>query len=185
MKLFHICSKTAYEHLLIKGFLSGDGRRVPKDFKNSYDWMSDQMLHHIGKKPKYALKYPVWCWMDGNHAETSFLEDYDANYVLLELNVDDKDVLVSDFENWHFVLNNWFLSLNEEEYKNFELLEKKLSKKELDKIKKESWKYIFDCNIINKNEIDKEWFGNMSNSLKQACIWVITLDMLENVKILI
>ena len=89
------------------------------DFIQAYAWLADQMTKLIGPAPA-GVKVPFWAWhtVDWKHRKvdlrTTLFRIYPDPMVCLELEVDDEQVLLSDFENWHFVLNNWYRKLQEQ-----------------------------------------------------------------------
>lgn len=92
------------------------------------------------------------------------------------LEVPDEQVLLSDFDNWHAVLNGYYLAdgKNEAEWKEnhkwFDSLP--LSKKKI--IMKKSWEKIFNVTPINS-----DWVIN--GQYIQATFWEIKPEYLQNV----
>ena len=66
--------------------------------------------------------------------------------VYLTIQIPDNKVLISDFDAWHCVLNNWFCSLTEEEYNLSELGKNPLPKEK-------SWERIFHIHLFPKSEL--------------------------------
>ncbi len=79
-------------------------------FADAYHWMVSDMSKRIGSLPD-GVQYPVWTWyqMDGKR------QRHDPRYggyaphgtplILLTIDIDERDVVLSDFDDWHFVLN--------------------------------------------------------------------------------
>jgi Domain of unknown function (DUF3841) len=140
----------AWEQAVKQGFLVGD-----KDlamFPESYQWMMRQMKQ---KLPEYQGEYPVWLWVKKPDMRSTGHFSGGTKCVRLKLELNDKDVLISDFEDWHFVLNNWFCSDNEEEDRNFEQGILSISKED-------SWQRIFDQRRVR----DPEWHGTCERLLQ-------------------
>ena len=108
-----------YEKLLVRGVIhcDPDHEEFGKDYVTAYKWIAKQMEYRIGKPPK-NVRYPFWAWalLDGNPIKKPDLRRSEFNnsgtvgeQVLIELEIPDTDVLLSDEENWHYVLNNWYL----------------------------------------------------------------------------
>lgn len=89
--------------------------------------------------------------------------------VRLKIELDEKDVLVSDFERWHTVLNDSFCSDNEVEDEQFD-------NGKLSITKEESWQRIFELN----RKVDKEWTG--SGEWLQGVTGRIPLDRVISVE---
>lgn len=67
----------------------------------AYDWMAEKMTLIIGEENRKS-KYPFWAFDSKNNFVIS---DNGLNDVLLVLEVPEKDVLLSEFQRWHLVLN--------------------------------------------------------------------------------
>lgn len=83
------------------------------EFQRSYDWLNRTLGYGNN---------PIWAWYQ---LDDSF-EDYykwllttscKGEEVFLILNVPESEVTLSDFNAWHYVLNNWYLpeDVNSEE----------------------------------------------------------------------
>ena len=99
------------------------------DFLPAYEWMRAQMAERI---PGYQGHYPWWAWRQASeHRDKPDLRAR-ARYsryfapgtpsVRLELEISDAEVLVSDFDEWHSVLNHSPLAYSEEEWDHLEHL---------------------------------------------------------------
>ena len=95
---------------------------VPKEFRCAYDWMCAQMKQRLHQ---YYGHFPWWGWYSprpdlrhSGHLERG------TKGVRLELEIDPNEVLLSDFDAWHSVLNRGYLGLSEVEddawYRRFE-----------------------------------------------------------------
>ncbi|MFC3862568.1 DUF3841 domain-containing protein [Deinococcus antarcticus] len=88
-----------------EGFVGDD-----QSLWRAYRWIAGRLaLQHPPPVPE-AL--PVWVWATFNHRSPK--PDLRRHHpvtpgVLLELEVDDDRVLLSDFDGWHTALNGWFL----------------------------------------------------------------------------
>jgi len=109
MRLWTIQDQPAYARLTTKGELYGDWRRVDSQcFKPAYKWLCTQM-----ETRGIALKGrpPVWAW---NHKPDMRISAHQYRgphgVVLLELEVPNDLVLLSNYDAWHCVLNDHFLT---------------------------------------------------------------------------
>jgi len=93
--------------------LYADPACVPKEFRCAYDWMRAQMGRCL---PHYDGHFPWWGW----HTPRPDLRQSGhlprgVQGVRLELEIDPNQVLLSDFDAWHSVLNRGYLGLSEAE----------------------------------------------------------------------
>lgn len=144
-----------------------------EDFMNAYNWLCDKMCERIGP-PSKGVKYPIWGWYmrHGCHKKPDLRErghkSKGMDCVCLELEIDPSRIVLSDFDDWHFVLNDWFLfyPTNEEEYnKGMEYI-KSLPIKKQKELKEKSWNSVF-----NLEKIDNDW--SRRGFTIQATFWVL------------
>ena len=158
-----------------------------KEFIEAYNWLSSVMKTKI-KKP-FQAQYPIWGWYRYNGKYKLDLRQhthlYPPNYYAITLDIPDDQVLLSDYESWHAVLNKFVLhDLDDEE--NFDKNDDYYDKlKESDpnkynEIMVQSWYHIFDLkpNVFSSGteiqatfwKIDPKWiikakkFGSMKES---------------------
>lgn len=73
-------------------------------YSEHYQWMMEQMSKRL---PNYQGEYPVWLWTEiPEFYRFRFSDVARKKFVLLTIELDDKDVLLSDFEAWHVPLNS-------------------------------------------------------------------------------
>lgn len=168
MILWTIQDRRPYEKMLDCGVLRSDEKYILfEEFRESYLWMADQMVKRIGMPPK-GVRFPVWAWYrwEGERKRPDmrshgrYYGEKGMPIVLLTIDVPEKYVLLSDFDYWHFVLNDIpYLFSDDGEIQDCSP-EEKVS----------SWENIFDINHIQEGdeemplstqatlwEIRKEW----------------------------
>lgn len=161
------------------GRLYASWERADPDYTRAYGWMVAQMAARgldTGGNP------PFWAWHSyggaGKRVDMRFIN---ASVPLLRLTlaVPDELVLLSCFERWHFVLNNWYHSIDEADYAQAEVLE---DAGKLDQgVKEESWLRIFDLSVYG----DPAWNGSDDHSSIQACMpwfehaWIRKVERFE------
>lgn len=94
------------------GYLKGNADYIWEEFAEPYAWMMQQMK---SKLPNYDGEYPVWLWIDRPDLRRSAHLRKGEQGVLLKLELDENDVLLSEFQAWHFVLSHSFFDLDIEE----------------------------------------------------------------------
>jgi hypothetical protein len=169
---------------------------------DSYQWMIEQMRKRLPQSPH---SYPLWAWYQrySEKKKKPDLRGWDyRGYkgVRIEFEVDDSQVLLSDFSTWHCILNHCYVGENEEDddafYKEIEAIGYKSVGDLLyyDKPRKwwgpcdpevreylrarvyKSWERIFDLDWY----VEK-WTDPRAEKSIQATLWEINLDMVRDV----
>lgn len=174
MILYTIQSAKLYEKLLTKKRLINSGYfrdDITNDFARSYNWMAEQMELHGLSRPAGAV-HPFWGWYKYNlqKAKPDLRHAGHAprgtRCVCLELELPETVVLLSNFDTWHCVLNDYPVLSNEDwerQYNKFKLLQPEEQRKK--KIK--SWQNIF---------------SDFEGSPVQAVFWKLELDTVRTVR---
>lgn len=152
-----------------------------EDFKRPYEWMTAQMDKRNIPHPE-NVTLPIWAWHTRNweHKKPDLREAaYDkkgTKSVLIEIEIPDNEVLLSDYNEWHYVLNNSWNddSMNEEEWEKMQEEFDNLSFVERERLKKESWNKIFDI-----TPFQNEW--RSKGQYIQACFWELRLKDVKKV----
>lgn len=126
-----------------QGYLEGSPEHAVYD--KEYDWMKTQMKLRL---PNYNGEQPIWLWPKKPDMRSTGHFHGNTRCVRITVELDEKDVLMSDFEEWHIVLNNGFNANNEQEFDDF-------YNNKLAITKEDSWVRIFDI----YKERDPEWDG--------------------------
>ena len=191
MKLWTIQPIEFYNELIRNGQIHCSEKYIDSYFKESYSWIITQMENRIGKRPNKSI-YPIWSWYQYKNNEskrpdlrTSGLLSKGTKGVRIEFEKPKIEILLSDFNLWHFVLNYWHISDNKEqklefekllELSNVEFIDKKNYTLELKNILESSWNKIFDMNYYSS------YTAEIFNRKKiQATFW--TLKSSEIVKV--
>ena len=138
-----------------------------RDDKDKYIWMADKMLE---KGITRKRTYPVWAWYayDGKRKNPDLrCSDHlpgGIKGVCIEFNACESEVLLSNFERWHCVLNNWYLYKNDKENAYFEKYPHLLS----ETVMKKSWDRMFDLTFGSE-----ELWGPMNERSIQACVPIV------------
>lgn len=182
IKLWTIQNESGWNELQDKGFLIPNEKFVEPDFKTGYEWMKTQMSNRIGK-PEKTNQFPVWAWYQHFNSnkrkpdlrKSGHLPSGTLGY-RIEIEKEQKNVLLSDFVLWHWPLcYRDYIANSEKEAIEFE---KKLCKKGLKKLTKtekiqieKSWEKIFDMNF------DLDYYTLPFEEKKiQATFWKLQLD---------
>lgn len=171
VSLWTIQDAACWNLAVSRGVLRADGRRVWREFREPYAWMREQMCARIGP----STRYPVWAWMYPRPTTKVFANfDIKPSDVLVEFRMPKSDVLLSLFEEWHFVLNFDYLAFSEDEYEDFHARFPRMSwingSPEYRKEVRDSWKAIFD---LISADTPRPWI--------QATMWEIPLTAVTSV----
>ncbi len=157
IRLWTIQTPLAWSLLQQHHSLSGDGRRADPDFRTAYRWLMEQMTL---RTKGYTGRFPIWFWMEKPDFRKYQFRNYckpGESVVLLECLIPAERVLLSDYESWHSVLNNWHLSLSEEEADEFySRLNTPITREQALSEKRVSWERIFDFDLLGAHP---NWFS--------------------------
>jgi hypothetical protein len=170
MILWSILTEKAWQQLQRNGRLRAERRHLIKEYLGSYRWMAEQMIRRLPVSRPSHDTMPLWAWYQwegkrkkpdlrtGGHLPTG------DRGVRIEFLLEDNEVLLSDFDLWHYVLNYWYLPTSEREGRSFE---KKLAAKGLSfyqcnherplphaqyrKEIEQSWERIFDIDWCDRS----------------------------------
>jgi hypothetical protein len=180
MRLVTVQDKAAYDDLCATGVLRCKLELAEwlceDEFRRSYDWLAEQMKRRVGDPPD-GVTYPIWAWhtLDGKPAKVDLrrteFNNYRGENCILTVEIPDEQVLLSDEENWHYVLNDWYLSEDnsEAEHEKTELWFDSLSPSERLEVKQNSWERIF-----NVDTFENEW--RRSGCFVQATFWELRME---------
>lgn len=150
--VYTIQPESVWIHLKTHGFyfpdlsksvlLTNHGTFDAPQFVYAYQWLCKQ----FEKRKHLPMNASIWVWQKyGNKTFFKHPEFKDVpNQVLLELAVDPKILLLSDFDNWNSCLNYGLVSDDEQEIDNFyaccDMMTADMYKETVEK----SWNRIFD-----------------------------------------
>ena len=170
--LWTVQTPEAFEILRSTGILQGDKEHVMEGFEDAYDWMKKNMVKRgILLNGASVHDYPIWAWykLCGKKPDlrTSGFAERCTPLVLLTLKVDPSRVLLSDFDLWHNILNNWYICETEEQYEKFNNL------KYYKAHHKKTWRRVFK--VFDKKLMDFHGITENNQSI-QAVLWNISID---------
>ena len=157
--------------------------------RNKITWITDlktnfsvQMEKRLSPAPE-GVDFPVWAWhtRDWQHKKpdlrSSDMRHFTEPYVCIELEVPDNEVLLSDFDAWHYVLNDFpcIECHSEEEFDQIYDNYSAMKAEEQEKVKTESWNRIFDI-----TPIEDEW--NINGKYIQASFWELKPEYVVSVR---
>ena len=193
MKLVTFQTIDALKELLQKGYLQCDETKINLDKVGyAYNWIVEKMNANIPNDTNAS--YPVWCWVKCYNAvcppkrKGNKVKGYD---VKITLKKEDKEVFVTDFRRYSFLLNNMYIPNNLKE-KN--LFDNKLKKYN---ITAEDLKAYVRHDKYTKHREDKEFLDvceeirnsfvrciTKDSDILQGCVWKINLEDVEKIELL-
>jgi hypothetical protein len=153
-------------------------------FVNAYNWLIKEMYKRGINNPNPCLiKYPLWAWhtYDWKHKKpdlrNSGFDRRGRKCVCLEIDIPDNQVLLSDYNAWHGVLNRWYLddSNNEEEWEEIQNRFDKLPCAKRNKLMENSWQKVFDI-----TPYESDWKSR--GGYVQATFWFLRIDQVRKVQ---
>lgn len=188
MRLWTIQPEYVYDEILKKGFYAFNKEKAieadefwEEFFKPAYNWLVDQMASKIGNPPE-GIDYPMWAWhtYDWKRKSSDLRQRQGTRgekFVRLEIDIPDENVVLSDFDAWHFVLSNQYMPevYNENDWDEaFDIFEKK-SLEEQNIIKEKSWEDIFNLSPVHSDWINRGQYI-------QATFWKLDKSQIIKVK---
>ena len=184
MKLWTIQPKNVLDILETDGIFRCDIAKSSfcnEYIRPAYDWLVEQMSREI-PIPE-GVRYPIWAWYkrDGKRYKPDLRNTgYGAHgdeMVCLEVDIPDNEVLLSDFDAWHFVLNRMYLddSMSEEEWERTKAYFDSLPHDRREQVMRESWSRIFDISPF-KND----W--RTRGCYVQATFWELCKEQIRRVQ---
>lgn len=149
-------------------------------FRDAYKWLIKEMEKRIGPRPK-GIKTPIWGWYlrDWKNKKPDLRESgygkRGTPLVCIALELPVNQVVLTDFNAWHSVLNRWYIddSQTEEEWKKIIENYEKLPYEKQNKLMKESWQTIFDIRPYKT-----DWRSN--GAYVQATFWKLNMSQVKD-----
>lgn len=158
-------------------------RSMLSDYEEQYGWLVKAMKARIGDPPE-GVSYPVWAWYmwEGVRKPPNLHGEHFGNgrkgdrLVCMEIDIQEENVILSDFDSWSIILLHGLLSDSEEEDKRQEHEYNSLSDKERKKYRDKNWEQVFDLTYV-----DNGWV-HRGDSI-QATFWELRKENIQNVRL--
>lgn len=195
MILQTIQSEKAFRTLNREGILCTDQTYVEMmeypAVRTAYLWISDQMKKKIGEHPK-GVELPLWAWH--TCSKNRLRESKSNNAVFLEIEIQDDQVLLTDYDLWCAVLMNCDLTITSEaedealskrlKHLGFSSFQELVSLADRSSLSAEAYalrekiiKSWDECLSINKPV--NLWYGSRKRSI-QATFWSLKREQVKN-----
>ncbi len=190
MLLWTIQPYCVYELLRLKGIYRCNPELSSfldtEEFVNAYEWISKKMKEKIGNSPE-GVKYPVWAYycVEGEHKRPDMRKiafKVDKKSVLLEIEIPDSDVLLTDHTLWHCTLNdsinykaNYIDDISDEEWERLTEIEEdyynSLSKENQRLYKEKSWEKVICSKKHNLKYVQATFWELKKSQIRK--VWVL------------
>ena len=183
MILWTCQEEAVYNELLKTGVYRCDLNLSPmKDCRKQYDWLVRQMKQRIGPPPE-QVTYPVWALyqQDGKHRKPDLRRERWAvgcngeRFACIEIEIPDRDVLLSDFDAWCMLLSDFLISDTEQEDRCLEAQYEALSPSEKRRMKEKNWERVFNLSPLNNG------WARRGYEI-QATFWELRLEQVRDVR---
>ena len=181
MRVWMIAAASLYARLRQECMLHADPALADPDFAVAYAWMRAQMAQRL---PHYAGHWPWWAWArppagrsrPDLRARWAYHNGWPAGTacVRLGLDVPDAEVLLSDFDMWHAVLNNSPLVASDEAWDAIQAL----PEDERQGAREATWPGIFAV-----NEPPNPYWHGSDAPIIQACFEALRLADVREVTV--
>ena len=193
MRLVTFQSIEALKFLNDNGYLICDDSHAPNDkYSSSYKFIIDNMNKNVNNNDN--IKYPIWCWVkcyDGICPPVVKGKRVEGFDVKITFNKNEKDVFITDYRRYSFLLKNLYISDSIEDKLKFD---KKL---EENNISLEDLKAFVRKDIYNSHRTDKKFLEickeieksfskciTTDSDVLQGCVWKINKEDIESIEIL-
>ena len=107
--LWSIQAEEMWHQALQSGVLRADPSYIEPFWIQPYSWIEKQMTKRIGPPPEGVI-HPIWAWYSykkilGKPDLRCYHVQPGKKCVLLKIEIDSSQVLLTDFDDWHIVLN--------------------------------------------------------------------------------
>lgn len=152
------------------------------ELKAKYQWLVTQMKKRIGEPPE-GVHYPVWAW----HTENWIHKKPDLRshrwhsgvsgeqFVCIEFDIDENEVLLSDFDAWSIILLDGFITSSEAEDNELSNQMEQMPFEEQNFLRKKNWERVFDL-----TPLENEWMTN--GKYIQATFWELKLEQIRKIR---
>ncbi len=177
LKMWTVRRRDEFYKLACDGVLRVDSDRIDEDFRRAYDWMAGKLAEKIAPPP--GCRYPLWAWWRWGGRQRPMPDLRAAAHlpkgtpgVRIEFTIDATQVLLSDFDGWHAVLNDHYHALDDADYESHLQSIKGMSAEEIARINEASWNRIFISDL-----------GHLDDDVSvQAVFWELHRSQITDIK---
>ena len=191
MRIWTIQTAAAWHYLNEHGCLQATYQHQSGDWPKAYDWICHQLTERVGPPP-LPKSVPLWGWYQWagekqRRPDLRTVRHYwkpPGQYVLMECELPDAAVMLSDFHAWHSILNNQYVGISDEDAeayfatrKQYDVMPSEGLAEHLRTTFYESWERVIDMDVLT----EPDWHAMKEKSI-QACFWQLDLDQVKSVR---
>ena len=191
MKLVTFQTLDALKDLENKGYLECNYNNIDL---NKYEYVYDFIMTKMNKKinNKYKVKYPIWCWVkcfNGINPPKRKIKN-NLSLVKITFNKNKKDVFITDYRRYSFLLNNMYIpkSIKDKEKFDKKLKDLNITKENLKNyIRNNNYKKETNKDILNISKEIRKSFNRVittNSDILQGCVYRIDKEDIEKIEIL-
>ena len=180
MKLVTFQSMEALKSLINNKELVCNPSYIDESYLDKYNWIVTKMNEKV-KNPG-NIKYPLWCWVkcyNGICPPKHKGKKVDGFDVKITFKKDIKDVFITDYRMYSFLLNNIYIPSSIKDKNEFD---KKLEKLNLNIKDLKTAKLDDSLSNMIKSSFDK--CISVDGDILQGCVWNIKLEDVLDIEIL-
>ncbi len=192
-KLITFQTMDACRSLICKGYLECGEKHIDREKSGYvYEWVLEKMQESVPNL--YNAPWPVWCWArfkNGVCPPRHRGEPVDGFDVKITFHKEEKDIFLTDYRRFSFLLNNTYIPLNKEDKTAFD---KRL---EAARITAEDLKAYIRPDRYKSHRTDREYLDicrrirdsfdrcvTTDSDVLQGCVWRISLEDVEKIEFL-
>jgi len=192
MQIWTIQNEAAWAYLRETGQLHASREHQAEEWPEAYEWIRSQLIRRVGPPPTNDA-VPLWGWYQWQgrarmRPDLRTLRHHWGSagntYVLIECELPDDRVMLSDFEAWHVILNGRYLSPTDEEEAAYLADRKRYDQQPSEALAENlrqryygSWERVIDIEALT----EPDWHA-MDNKSIQACFWEVRKEQVRYIK---
>lgn len=180
LTLWTIQALAGWQRAEQQGVLRADESRVFHLWHRAFRWMAEQMTRRV---PAHHGGYPVWAWYYADTVpDPAGLSPGGQAGVCVEFRAPRSEVLLSSFDAWHSVVNDWYLSLDDAEEEDWvrrypDEADPNRRSAECQAEIERSWERVFDLELLKRSP---HWADR--SAVVQAAVPEVRLDQVVSVR---
>lgn len=189
MELITFQTLKAFKELIDQEYLLNNSKYIDlQKYGKIYEWILEKMNDKINVKPQ-SSSYPLWAWVKygrrkcpSKHKTLNYFSKDEDILVKITFHKNEDDLLLTNFNRFSFLLNNWYIPTDKKDLEQFKL---KLSKNH---ITNDDLKAFMRPDKFLEHRQDKEYIEivkeirtrfdlilNTDDDTVQACFWQLDL----------
>lgn len=172
------------------GVLRATRAHQDDSWPEAYAWIERQLIKRVGPPPQEDAA-PLWGWFQCHDASRKRPDlravrhwYQPAEYVLIECELPEEGVMLSDYEAWHIILNGGYVRINEEDENEYRELRRQCDQTPSDSLGDKLRRRFYSSwdRVIDMEELTEDDWVPMEKRSIQACFWELRQEQIDSVK---